>query len=104
MAGKKSDDDFVNRLEEALKEAKRNREWRREYMTLLMRDQENIEKGIEQGIEQGMNEGILAMVSALRELHIPEDIILQKVQEKFNFSREKAEKYCNGSETQGNNP
>lgn len=31
-------------------EAKKNREWRHEYMTLLMRDQENIEKGIKKGI------------------------------------------------------
>lgn len=49
-AGKKPDDGFVKKLEEAVKEAKKNREWRHEYMTLLMRDQENIEKGIEQGI------------------------------------------------------
>lgn len=48
--GKKPDDGFVKKLEEAVKEAKKNREWRHEYMTLLMRDQKNIEKGIEQGI------------------------------------------------------
>ena len=34
-----------------------SREWRHEYMTLLMRDQENMEKGIEQGIKQGMEKG-----------------------------------------------
>jgi hypothetical protein len=34
-------------LEEAVKEAKKNREWRHEYMTLLMRDQENVKKGEE---------------------------------------------------------
>ena len=33
--------------------AKQNKEWRREYMTLLMRDQENIDKGREQGLEEG---------------------------------------------------
>ena len=47
VAGKKSDDIFVEKLERAVKEAKRNREWRHEYMTLLMRDQENMEKGEE---------------------------------------------------------
>ncbi len=47
VAGKKSDDPFVQKLENAIKIAKQNREWRHEYMTLLMRDQENIEKGIE---------------------------------------------------------
>ena len=35
------------RLEEAVKEAKKNREWRHEYMTLLMRDQENVKIGEE---------------------------------------------------------
>ena len=45
-AGCVSEDPFVKKLDEAVKEAKRNREWRREYMTLLMRDQENIEKGV----------------------------------------------------------
>lgn len=48
-AGRDVEDAFVKELDEAVKEAKRNREWRREYMTLLMRDQLNIEQGIEQG-------------------------------------------------------
>ena len=47
VAGKKPKDAYVERLEEAVKEAKKNREWRHEYMTLLMRDQENVEKGEE---------------------------------------------------------
>ena len=47
VAGVESEDDFVKRVAEAVREAKKNREWRHEYMTLLMRDQENIEKGIE---------------------------------------------------------
>ena len=89
VAGKKPDDSFVKKLEEAVKEAKKNREWRHEYMTLLMRDQENIEKGIEQGIEQG----IWGMVSALKDLEIPDITIVQKIQEKFKFSREEAERY-----------
>lgn len=45
VAGIESEDDFVKRVAEAVQEAKKNREWRHEYMTLLMRDQENIEKG-----------------------------------------------------------
>ena len=46
MAGKKSDDSFVQELEQAVKEARKNRICRHEYMTLLMRDQENMEKGL----------------------------------------------------------
>lgn len=41
----------MEKLEEAVKEAKKNREWRHEYMTLLMRDQENVKIGIERGEE-----------------------------------------------------
>ena len=52
VAGRKPEDSFVEKLEEAVKEAKKNREWRHEYMTLLMRDRENVEKGIEKGEEK----------------------------------------------------
>lgn len=58
-------------------------------MTLLMRDQENMEKGMTKGITKG----ILAMVAALKDFNIPDDIILQKIQEKFKISKEEAEKY-----------
>lgn len=58
-------------------------------MTLLMRDQENIEKGMGQGIERG----IRGMVSAFRELNIPDSKIVQKIQEKFDFSKEEADRY-----------
>ncbi len=47
VAGQKPEDAYVEKLEEAVQEAKKNREWRHEYMTLLMRDQENMEKGEE---------------------------------------------------------
>ncbi len=51
-AGKKSEDSYVKKLEEAVKKAKRNREWRHEYMTLLMRDQENQKIGEVRGQEK----------------------------------------------------
>ena len=53
VAGRETEDTYVKKLKDAVDRAKKNREWRHEYMTLLMRDQENIEKGIEQGIEKG---------------------------------------------------
>ena len=85
VAGKIPEDSYVKKLEEAIKEAKKNRKWRHEYMTLLMRDQENIEKGRE--------EGILGMVSAFRDLGISDSIILQKLQEKFFLTKEESLKY-----------
>lgn len=42
VAGRKSNDSFVMRLDDAVKQAKKNREWRHEYMTLLMREQEKL--------------------------------------------------------------
>jgi predicted transposase/invertase (TIGR01784 family) len=50
IAGKPTVHPFVEKIEQAVIEAKKNRKWRREYMNLLMRDQENLEKGIEQGV------------------------------------------------------
>lgn len=58
-------------------------------MTLLMRDQENVEKGREEGIQQG----IFGMISALRDLNIPDSTILQKLQEKFLLTKEESKEY-----------
>ena len=49
VAGKKPADPFVDELEEAVENARKNREWRHGYMTLLMRDQENWEIGEKYG-------------------------------------------------------
>lgn len=66
VAGKKSDDSFITKLEQALNEAKKNRKWRHEYMTLLMRDQENQEIGEERGINKG-EERMLMLIEKLIE-------------------------------------
>lgn len=47
----------------------------------------------EEGREEGREEGIHKMVSTLKELDIPMQIILQKIQEKFNLSPEASQKY-----------
>jgi len=67
VGGKKSKDSFVMRLDEAVKRAKQNREWRHEYMTLLMRDQEKFEQGMAQGMVQGMEKGITGMIVRMYE-------------------------------------
>jgi predicted transposase/invertase (TIGR01784 family) len=51
-----SDNSFVRALDEEVHKAIENKEWRREYMTLYMRDQENIEKGKEIGEKHGKEE------------------------------------------------
>ena len=82
VAGKKSDDVFVMKLEEAVKQAKKNRKWRHEYMTLLMRDQENIEKG-----------KIYGAVSTYRELGLPDSEISERLQKKYHITESEAENY-----------
>ena len=57
VAGKKSDNDFVKRLDEEVRQARKNREWRHEYMTLRIRDLENLEEGIKIGEEKGIKIG-----------------------------------------------
>jgi len=89
VAGKPSEDEYVQKLEKAVRQAKENRKWRHEYMTLLMRDQENIERGREEGRE----EGIYTMISTLCELNIPEEVILKKLQEKYHMTLEGAYGY-----------
>ena len=49
VAGKTVDDEYVKKLDEAVCRARANKEWRREYMTLMMRDLENQEIGMERG-------------------------------------------------------
>ena len=97
VGGNVTDDAFVQELEEAVRRAKRNREWRHEYMTLLMRDQINVEKGLEQGfkqgMEKGMEKGIEGTVSILKNLGVPQQTILANIQEQYHLSREAAKKY-----------
>ena len=57
VAGKEPEDSFVRKLEEAVRKAKKNREWRHEYMTLLMRDRQNYKKGKIDGKIEGKREG-----------------------------------------------
>lgn len=82
---KTTGDDFIDRLEEAVKKAKANKKWRRDYMTMEMLERVKFEEGLEEGIK--------AMASALKELDIPAQTILEKLQEKFNLSLETAKKY-----------
>jgi len=94
VAGKKTEDDFVQRLEEAVEQARKNREWRHEYMTLLMRDQENIEKGIEKGMEKGKIEGRAEeIIESGFEFGLSEKDILTRLQNKLDISLHAAQEY-----------
>lgn len=63
VLGKSSNDPFVQKLERALERARKNSEWRREYMMLFMRDQEKLEEGR----VEGRREGLLSTIKNLME-------------------------------------
>lgn len=50
-------DPLLCMMNEELQKVRNNEEWRREYMTLFLRDQENIEKGRQEGRREGRKEG-----------------------------------------------
>ena len=82
---KVTDDDFIDRLEEAVKRAKANKKWRRDYMTMEMLERVKFEEGLDAGIR--------GAVSALKKLNIPLQNILAIIQEEYKLSLETAKKY-----------
>ena len=57
MNGKVSDDDFIQRLEQRIKEVKANEELRREYMLVNTIERDARNDGWKAGIAQGLAEG-----------------------------------------------
>ena len=46
-----------------------------------------------EGLEEGLEKGITALVSTLKDMDVPVQAIMKKIQEKFNLSSENAKKY-----------
>ena len=76
----------MKKLEHAVEKAKKNREWRHEYMTLLMRDRENQRIGKEIG-------KIYGAISVYKDLKFSEEEIITKLQTKFDLTEEEASQY-----------
>ncbi|MEY8234133.1 Rpn family recombination-promoting nuclease/putative transposase [Lachnospiraceae bacterium 66-29] len=103
--GEESDNIFVKKIESKVEQIKSNKEWRQEYMTMLMREAEireqsreegrleGIQEGRLEGRLEGVEEGIKGMVLVLKELGVPTQTILSQIQEKFHLSQELARKY-----------
>ena len=51
------------------------------------------DRGIKKGIERGMEQGIKGLVDILKDMGTPDEIIVEKIMEKFSLSVEEAEKY-----------
>jgi len=54
---------------------------------------EGLKEGLKEGHEKGLEAGIINMVSVMRELEIEPEVILQKLQEKFQLKKEEAERF-----------
>ena len=89
LEGILSDDEYIKELDEEVKKVKYNEKWRKEYMTLQIRDYLNRQDGYELGIQQG----IQIMVETLKELGLSSQQILQKVNEKYHVSEVEIKKY-----------
>lgn len=55
--GEKSENEFVRMIDDKVEKVKSKKEWRREYMTLLMRYNEERAEGREEGLREGRREG-----------------------------------------------
>ncbi len=97
VAGIMTEDSFVQELDEAVAEARKNREWRHEYMTLYLRDMENLEKGRAEGRAEGkaegLAEGLERMIAALKKYGVPEEEIRKTVQENYGLTEEELNQY-----------
>lgn len=51
------------------------------------------ERGIKKGIERGMEQGIKGLVDILKDMGTQDEVIVEKIMEKFSLSVEEAEKY-----------
>ena len=91
VAGRPSEDAFVKKLESAVEKAKKNRKWRREYMTLLMRDRENQKIGKEIG-------KIFGAISMGKDLGLSEEEIIMRLRAKFDLTEEQARTYLKEAE------
>ncbi len=91
--GGKSNHPFVKELETRVEQVKENKEWGLEYMTLRMREKEIWKEATEEATEKVTEEGIKKMVLVLKELNVPQQTILLKIQNQYDLSSEVAKQY-----------
>ena len=85
----------LEHLHSIVENAKHNQEVGKRYMTLQdMIDYEKKES-YEEGLKEARQEGILALISSLKELDIPNEQILNQLMKKFFLTMEEANEYLN---------
>lgn len=95
--GGKSRNLFVQAIEDKVAKAKTSKEWRREYMTLFMREQDIKEEALEQGRQMGRaetrEEDIKISISIMKSLQVSSQIIVEQLMEKYHLTEEQARIY-----------
>jgi len=89
LEDKQSDSYLTKRLQKEIENARRQEEWRHEYMTLAERDEEKRQEGLQQGLQQG----IVAIVETLQEAGQTNEFIIGKLMEKFSLTEAEARTY-----------
>ena len=87
--GQKDDNAFINMINNKISKIKENKEWRQEYMTLLMREREIAEENFEQGIKQGM----IKQIKSLQKFGISNDKIIIEIKDNYGLEEEEIKKY-----------
>jgi len=88
--GNASKDDFTKRLEQEVRKIKENKEWKVEYMTMLMREREKYREGKLEGRLEGKAAGIIEFAL---DLNYSNEKILSVLQEKLNIDMLQSEEY-----------
>lgn len=87
IGGGKPRTPFCQKLDGAVVKARESKEWRVEYMSLLLRDKENQEIGKAEGIEIG----IKSIINLCRSADLGKDVAIEKLMQDYKLSLPQAE-------------
>ena len=90
IASNEIEDDFTESLAQEVRKIKENREWRVEYMTLLMREREKYKEGMEEGEKNGKAFGIIEFA---KDIGYSDKDIISTLQKKLCLDISQAEDY-----------
>ena len=90
IASNETGDDFTEKLAQEVLKIKENKEWRVEYMTLLMLEREKYKEGKAEGMTDGKALGIIEFAL---DIGYSNDEIISTLQKKLGIDAEQAEEY-----------
>ena len=95
LVGIKSEDEYIEKLDNAVSRGRMNWKWRRCFMTLEQRDLESRligrEEGLEEGLKAGREEGVKLTIALCKKLDGSFDDAVESVVSETELSQEEAE-------------